>query len=108
MDSSGTKLQFEFAVHEPGTPYGYNNKCAGITVELVSETRRIAKVPLNKIDYAREIFFGVTSMWFNSDGTPQFDIFLSGKYFNDPRLNFNTYFSADKIGKLIMGKAEKH
>ena len=102
MDSSGMKFPMEFALHEFGTPYGYNNKCLGITVEEISGNCRKANVPLSKLGYARELFIGVLRTWVDADGKQHFDTIPAGEYLYDPRLNFNGYFSADKLAKLTL------
>lgn len=105
MDSAGIKFPLEFGIHEPGdTPCGYNNKCLGITVEHASKNTRIAAVPLNKLEYAPTLFIGLLRTWLDADGKQHFDTIPDGEYQYDPRLNFNAYFSADKLGKLILGQ----
>ncbi|MBE6387602.1 MAG: hypothetical protein E7045_06025 [Lentisphaerae bacterium] len=102
MDEKGTEFPQEFGVHDEGTPYGYNDKSLGIEVEHISGTRRIARVPLSKLNYAEAVFIGVLRRWRDAGGTYYYDTLPAGDGLFDPRLNFNGLFSADKLGKLFL------
>ena len=103
MDANGVKFPAEFGLHDIGvTPYGYNNKCLGIMVEEAEKNIRVATVPLNKLEYASVLFIGLLRTWFDADGKQHFDAYPKGDYLYDPRLNFNAFFSADKLAKLIL------
>ena len=105
MDAHGVKFPLEFAVHTAGTPNSYSDKCRGITVDFLPDGSRTAKIPLSKIDFADEVFFGILRCWVDRTGKFNTDITPAGDYVFEQRLNFAGYFSPDKTTRLILKKS---
>ena len=103
MDEHGVKFPKEFSILKPGTVGGFNDKNIGVTVEDGGNGVRIIRVPLDKLEFAREIFVGFFRSWFDADGKHCQDFSAPGEQFLDHRLNFGGYFSADKMEKLVIG-----
>ena len=104
MDANGVKFPLDFPAHDTGTPWGYNGKTLGVTVRSGENNTRVVRVPLNKFEYAPEIFIGFVRSWIDANGKPHHDTTPKGNFIFDPRLNFCGCFSADKLAKLILKK----
>jgi hypothetical protein len=98
MDSNGTGFPLEFAI-EKDEPYGYNQKTLGIKVKTEG-SKRIIRVPLSKLGFAREIFAGFHRTWIDKEGKSHHDPIPAGSYSYDARLNFCGSFSAERLRKL--------
>ncbi|MBQ4314766.1 MAG: hypothetical protein IJC21_04930, partial [Lentisphaeria bacterium] len=103
MDSNGVKFPLEFPV-EDGTPYGYNQKTLGIEVKTEGNGKEIIRIPLSKLDFAKEIFAGFHRTWIDAEGKQHHDPIPAGEYNYDARLNFCASFSAGRLRKLILEK----
>ena len=103
MDSNGVKFPLEFPV-EDGTPYGYNQKTLGIEVKSEGNGKEIIRIPLSKLDFAKEIFAGFHRTWSDAEGKQHHDPIPAGEYNYDARLNFCASFSAGRLRKLILEK----
>ena len=101
MDSNGIKFPLEFPV-ENGTPYGYNQKTAGIKVTSEEEGKETIRIPLSKLDFSRELFAGFHRSWYDASGKQHNDPIPQGDHLYDTRLNFCASFSAGRLSKLIL------
>ena len=104
MDAQGTRFPLEIPIKGEGKPSGFNDKCLGINLTYTPDRKIRVQIPLSKINYAKEIFVGVCRTWQDAQGTFCHDIMPDGEYSWEQRLNFIIYFSADKMGKLIISK----
>ncbi len=104
MDAKGVKFPKEFSIAQAGTVGGFNDKNLGVTVEDAGNGVRIARIPLDKLDFANEIFIGFCRSWFDGNGKHIFDFSVDGDHILEHRLNFGGYFSADKMEKLIFSR----
>ena len=102
MDSQGVKFPKEFSIAQAGNCGGFNDKNLGVTVTDAGNGVRIARIPMDKLDFAGEIFIGFCRSWYDENGKHCFDFSAGGEHILDHRLNFGGYFSADKMEKLII------
>ncbi len=106
MDAHGVKFPLEFAVvHTSGTPNSYSDKYRGITTAFLPDGSCTVAIPLSKIDFADEVFFGILRCWVDRTGKFHTDITPAGEYVFEQRLNFAGYFSPDKTRRLILKKS---
>ena len=75
MDAHGVKFPLEFAVvHTSGTPSSYSDKYRGITTAFLPDGSCTVAIPLSKIDFADEVFFGILRCWVDHTGKFHTDI----------------------------------
>ena len=102
MDAQGVKFPLEFSIQQSGKPDAFNDKTLGVSVEDQGSGVKVARIPLSKLDFPREIFAGVVRTWYDAEGKIQSEMIVDGEFVPEHRLNLCGYFSADKLAKLII------
>ena len=100
MDRFGSKFPLSVSLHYDDAGFLNNNQSIIKTTDGMGNY--VVRIPLSKLDYSRELFFGVCRIYRDSDGKCHFAGAPEADYFLEPRLNIG-YCSAEKLGRLVLG-----